>query len=53
MVYLYAAMGVVMMTGIMAVFEMFVADRSIDLKPDDPYQQNLQAKQLESAINRC
>ncbi len=38
-------MGVVMMTGIMAVFEMGLSltGQSILLKPDDPYQQNLQS----------
>jgi len=42
-VYLYAALGVVMMTGIMAVIEMGLSltGQSLVLKPDDPYQQNL------------
>ena len=45
MVYLYAALGVVMMTGIMAVMEMGLSltGQSLLLKPDDPYQQNLVA----------
>ena len=43
MVYLYAALGVVMMTGIMAVVEIGLAleGQSFLLKPDDPYRQNL------------
>ena len=43
MVYLYAALGVVMMTGIMAVIEMGLSltGQSFLLKPDDPYRQNL------------
>ena len=43
MVYLYAALGVVMMTGIMAVIEMglSLAGQSVLSKPSDPYQQNL------------
>ena len=42
MIYLYAALGVVMMTGIMAVVEMGLSltGQSILLKPDDLYQQN-------------
>ncbi|MDO6351457.1 hypothetical protein Q3Y53_02775 [Synechococcus sp. YX-04-1] len=42
MVYLYAALGVVMMTGIMAVVEMGLSltGQSLFLKPDDPYRQN-------------
>ena len=42
MVYLYAAMGVVMMTGIMAVLEMGLSltGQSLLLKPIDSYQQN-------------
>ena len=45
MVYLYAALGVVMMTGIMAVVEMGLSltGQSLVLKPNDPYQQNLLA----------
>ena len=43
MVYLYAALGVVMMTGVMAVIEMglSLSGQSLLLKPNDPYQQNL------------
>ena len=43
MVYLYAALGVVMMTGIMAVIEMglSLSGQSLLLKPNDPYRQNL------------
>ena len=43
MVYLYGALGVVMMTGIMAVIEMGLSltGQSLLLKPNDPYQQNL------------
>ena len=43
MVYLYAALGVVMMTGIMAVFEMGLSltGQSLLLKPDDPYRESL------------
>lgn len=43
MVYLYAALGVVMMTGIMAVMEMGLSltGQSLLSKPSDPYQQNL------------
>ena len=43
MVYLYAALGVVMMTGIMAVVEMGLSltGQSLLLKPNDPYRQNL------------
>lgn len=46
MVYLYAALGVVMMTGIMAVVEMGLSltSQSLLLKPDDPYRQNLVTK---------
>ena len=46
MVYLYAALGVVMMTGIMAVVEMGLSltSQSLLLKPDDPYRQNLLTK---------
>ena len=46
MVYLYAALGVVMMTGIMAVVEMGLSltGQSLLLKPDDPYRQNLLTK---------
>ena len=46
MVYLYAALGVVMMTGIVAVVEMGLSltSQSLLLKPDDPYRQNLLAK---------
>ena len=42
MVYLYAALGVVMMTGIMAVLEMGLSltGQSLLLKPQDPYRQN-------------
>ena len=42
MVYLYAALGVVMMTGIMAVVEMGLSltGQSLLLNPDDPYRQN-------------
>jgi len=42
-VYLYAALGVVMMTGIMAVIEMglSLSGQSLLLKPSDPYQQDL------------
>ena len=45
MVYLYAALGVVMMTGIMAVVEMGLSltGQSLLLKPNNPYQQNLLA----------
>ena len=45
MVYLYAALGVVMMTGIMAVVEMGLSltGQSLLLNPDDPYRQNLLA----------
>ena len=45
MVYLYAALGVVMMTGIMAVVEMGLSltGQSFLLKPDDPYRQNLRS----------
>ena len=45
MVYLYAALGVVMMTGIMAVVEMglSLSGQSLLLKPNDLYQQNLLA----------
>jgi len=41
-VYLYAAMGAVMMTGIMTVVEMGLSltGQSLLSKPDDPYQQN-------------
>jgi len=44
-VYLYAALGVVMMTGIMAVVEMGLSltGQSLLLKPNNPYQQNLLA----------
>ena len=43
MVYLYAALGVVMMTGIMAVVEMGLSltGQSLLLKPDDPYRRNI------------
>ena len=43
MVYLYAALGVVMMTGIMAVVEMglSLSGQSLLLKPNAPYRQNL------------
>lgn len=43
MVYFYAALGVVMMTGIMAVVEMGLSltGQSLLSKPDDPYRQNL------------
>ena len=43
MIYLYAALGVVMVTGIMAVVEMGLSltGQSLLLRPDDPYQQNL------------
>ena len=43
MVYLYAALGVVMMTGIMAVVEMglSLSCKSLLLKLNAPYQQNL------------
>ena len=43
MVYLYAALGVMMMTGIMAVFEMGLSltGQSLLLKPDDPYRESL------------
>ena len=46
MVYLYAALGVVMMTGIMAVVEMGLSltSQSLLLKPDDPHRQNLVTK---------
>ena len=46
MVYLYAALGMVMMTGIMAVVEMGLSltGQSLLLKPDDPYRQNLLTK---------
>ena len=46
MVYLYAALGVVMMTGIMAVIEMGLSltGQSLLLNPDDPYRQNLLTK---------
>ena len=46
MIYLYAALGVVMMTGIMAVVEMGLSltGQSILLKPDDLYQQNFVTK---------
>lgn len=42
MVYLYAALGVVMMTGIMAVVQMGLSltGQSLLLKPGDPYRQN-------------
>ena len=45
MVYLYAALGVMMMSGIMAVLEMGLSltGQSLLLKPADPYQQNLTA----------
>ena len=41
MVYLYAALGAVMMTGIMAVLEMGLSltGQSLLLKPEDPYYQ--------------
>lgn len=43
MVYLYAALGVVMMTGIMAVVEMGLSltGQSLLLNSNDPYRQNL------------
>ena len=43
MVYLYAALGMMMMSGIMAVLEMGLSltGQSLLLKPVDPYQQNL------------
>ena len=43
MVYLYSALGVVMITGIMAIVEMGLSltSQSLLLKPDDPYRQNL------------
>ena len=46
MVYLYAALGVVMMTGIMAVVEMGLSltGQSLLLKPDDPYRQDFLTK---------
>ena len=46
MIYLYAALGAVMMTGIMAVVEMGLSltGQSILLKPDDLYQQNFVTK---------
>ena len=50
MVYLYAALGVVMMTGIMSVVEMGLSltGQSLLLKPDDPYRQN----QLINAVGK-
>ena len=46
MIYLYAALGMMMMTGIMAVVEMGLSltGQSILLKPDDLYQQNFVTK---------
>ena len=43
MVYLYAALGVVMMTGIMAVVEMGLSltGQSFLMQPEDSYQQNM------------
>ena len=45
MVYLYAALGVVMMTGIMAVVEMGLSmtGQSFLFKPNDPYLQHLKS----------
>ena len=46
MVYLYAALGVVMITGILAVVEMCLSltSQTLMLKPDDPHRQNLVTK---------
>ena len=43
MVYLYAVMGLVMMAGIMSVFEMgiLLKGQAFLLKPDNPYRQSL------------
>ena len=55
MVYLYAALGAVMMTGIMAVLEMGLSltGQSLLLKPEDPYYQGRMVNSVGDVISRC
>lgn len=52
MIYMYAALGVVMLSGIMAVFEMGIAltGRSLISAPPDAYSSNDQAKTLDQNL---
>ena len=55
MVYLYAALGVVMMTGIMAVIEMGLSLSGRELfveKPDDPYWEKVGANKINPVAKR-